>query len=163
MLSWLAMRRKSAPCIFVIALAMLVAGCHATAAQEKGQDAPPARPQGEVQQNATPPSAGRLHGQLDFCARPVPPKCVQEIEPDWPETRKKRCKAQLDRYVKSTFSYRRCLNLQLENEVRKTNEILDRFRCMAGEAKLSSRCQRYRKTRTDGASDGGEPAARSSE
>jgi hypothetical protein len=82
---------------------------------------------------------------FDYCARPVSPACAKNITAGSSRSAYNRCKAEVERYVKATFAYRRCLTKQLEIEVRRTNRILDRFRCLRATGAMKTACERRRK------------------
>lgn len=93
---------------------------------------------------ATTGNAQPLAG-FDYCARPVSPACAKKITARSSSAAYSRCKVEVERYVKATFTYRRCLTKQLEIEVRRTNRILDRFRCLRATGAMKSACERRRK------------------
>lgn len=75
------------------------------------------------------PNAMAQKGRLDFCARPVAPACVDNSETYGAPLLRERCNVEVKRFLDMTFAYRKCLNSQLENEIRDTNAINDRFKC----------------------------------
>lgn len=75
------------------------------------------------------PEARAQKGRLDFCARPVAPACVDTAETYGTAALREACSAEVKRFLEMTFAYRKCLNSQLENEIRDTNAINDRFKC----------------------------------
>ena len=82
-------------------------------------------------------------GGFDFCPRPVKPACVGELSEKSSQTAFIACKAEVDRYVKMTFTFRRCLNRQLQSEIREVNRVLDRFRCLNGKVSDKRLCSQF--------------------
>lgn len=86
---------------------------------------------------------GVARNDLDFCARPVPPECAETLTDRSPRSDIETCQKDVDRYVKMTFTFRRCLARQLENEIRRTNAILDRFRCISAGKNTGRGCDQF--------------------
>jgi type IV secretory pathway VirB10-like protein len=66
---------------------------------------------------------------LGFCAVPVRPACIESSATYAEVKTKAACNQDMDRYVKSVFTYRMCLNAEMERAVRQTNEAIFRHRC----------------------------------
>ena len=75
-------------------------------------------------------------GRFDHCPRPVAPACVNDMATYETVAGKDRCANEVKRFLDMTFAYRKCMNGQLENEIRETNRINDKFKCQlkAGKA-----------------------------
>jgi hypothetical protein len=84
--------------------------------------------------SASLPSAGQDNTQLGFgfCAPPIPPRCV-DLEATYVDvTRAGACQQEVARYVNNAFSYRSCLQREIEHAILKTNATIDRFKCGIG-------------------------------
>lgn len=74
-------------------------------------------------------------GRFDHCPRPVAPACVNNLATYKTEAGKDRCAREIKRFLDMTFAYRKCMNGQLENEIRETNRVNDMFKCLMKGAK----------------------------
>lgn len=74
-------------------------------------------------------STNAQSGRFDHCPRPVAPACVNDLATYKSEADKDRCAREVKRFLDMTFTYRKCMNGQLENEIRETNRINDKFKC----------------------------------
>lgn len=70
-------------------------------------------------------------GTFDFCPRPVRPICVDDSDTYTKPASRKACDEEMARFVKATFDYRSCLTIQMENVIRDTNRLAEKFRCKA--------------------------------
>ena len=70
-----------------------------------------------------------LAGTLDFCPRPVKPACVEDDSTYTLPAARKACDEEVARFVQATFNFRNCMSVQLENVIRETNRLGERFRC----------------------------------
>ncbi|MDH7798140.1 MULTISPECIES: hypothetical protein [unclassified Beijerinckia] len=70
-------------------------------------------------------------GTFDFCPRPVRPVCVDDNDTYTKPASRKACDEEMARFVKATFDYRTCLTIQMENVIRETNKLAEKFRCKA--------------------------------
>ncbi|HEV2574433.1 MAG TPA: hypothetical protein VGU72_22060 [Beijerinckiaceae bacterium] len=70
-------------------------------------------------------------GTFDFCPRPVRPVCVDDNDTYTKLASRKACDEEMARFVKATFDYRSCLTIQMENVIRDTNRLAEKFRCKA--------------------------------
>jgi hypothetical protein len=70
-----------------------------------------------------------MAGTLDFCPRPVKPACVEDDATYTLPAARKACDEEVTRYVTATFTFRNCMAVQLENVIRDTNRLSERFKC----------------------------------
>jgi hypothetical protein len=70
-----------------------------------------------------------MAGTLDFCPRPVKPACVEDDATYTLPAARKACDDEVTRYVTATFNFRNCMAVQLENVIRDTNRLSERFKC----------------------------------
>ena len=70
-------------------------------------------------------------GTFAFCPRPVRPVCVDDNDTYTKPASRKACDEEMARFVKATFDYRSCLTIQMENVIRDTNRLAEKFRCKA--------------------------------
>jgi len=70
-----------------------------------------------------------MAGTLDFCPRPVKPSCVEDDYTYTLPAARKACDEEVARYVQATFNFRNCIAVQMENVIRDTNRVGERFRC----------------------------------
>jgi hypothetical protein len=70
-----------------------------------------------------------MAGTLDFCPRPVKPSCVDEDATYTQPAARKACDEDVKRYISATFNFRNCMAVQMENVIRDTNRLSERFRC----------------------------------
>jgi len=73
-----------------------------------------------------PPGAGEPWSGFTLCVAPQPPDCVDAPAKSGPATD---CERRVRAYVARVFGYRECLEAEIEREVRRANEILDRLKC----------------------------------
>ncbi len=95
---------------------------------------PPARvaPQPEPPQPPAPPpplAQDPTPPLLPYCAPPVQPDCLNDDKTYASPAASGACQQDMDRYVRSVFAYRVCLNSEMERAVFATNQALQRFRC----------------------------------
>jgi hypothetical protein len=70
-----------------------------------------------------------MAGTLDFCSRPVKPSCVEEDSTYTKPAARKACDGDVTRYIAATFNFRNCMAVQMENVIRDTNRLSERFKC----------------------------------
>ena len=68
-------------------------------------------------------------GNLDYCARPVAPVCVEDDETYANDARREACATAVQLYNEMTFAYRKCLASQIDSEMRSANKVNERFTC----------------------------------
>lgn len=61
-----------------------------------------------------------------FCIAPTPPACIDAARSKADKTA---CEDLVDRYVKTVFQYRACLDAETQRAVLQSNDALDRWRC----------------------------------
>ena len=80
------------------------------------------------------PGAEEPSPGFTLCVAPRPPDCVDAPRnPDLLED----CDLRLRAYVANVFKFRQCIEAESEREVRRANEVLDKWKC-----KGSSDCRR---------------------
>jgi len=67
---------------------------------------------------------------LGFCASPVPPSCLREPSAYADAGVAAACQQNVQRYVRSVFLYRQCLNAEMERAVRQANMAIVRHKCL---------------------------------
>ena len=112
---------------FCLALS-LVSGAWAQPAASKRAPPEAAEPAPFIPPEPAPPLLG-------YCAPPVRPDCVDKASSYATPKDMAACKASMDGYVRFVFSYRVCLNAEMERAVRETNETIARYKCRATKKK----------------------------
>lgn len=67
---------------------------------------------------------------LDFCAPPVQPVCIDAAGTYANPKERAACDADMQRYVRSVFAYRICLNAEMERAVRSVNIAIQHHKCL---------------------------------
>ena len=67
-----------------------------------------------------------------MCVQPFPPACVEQPATYQKAEKVSDCQRELDRFSAATAAYRDCLERQIAGAIRRTNDVLDRFRCLSG-------------------------------
>jgi len=70
-----------------------------------------------------------MAGTLDFCPRPVKPTCVEDDATYAQPASRKACDDDVKRYIAATFNFRSCIAVQMENVIRDTNRLSQKFKC----------------------------------
>ena len=69
------------------------------------------------------------YDRFNFCARPIPPECAADSKTFQSSEAESSCEKQMQRFVASAFAYRDCMYANIEDVIRQTNQIADRFKC----------------------------------
>lgn len=67
-----------------------------------------------------------------MCVQPFPPACVEQPTTFQTVEKVSGCQRDLDGFAAATAVYRDCLERQIAIAIRRTNDVLDRFRCLSG-------------------------------
>jgi hypothetical protein len=66
-----------------------------------------------------------------ICVRPFAPPCVEQPATYQRAETISACQRELDRFAAATIAYRGCLERQIGDAFRRTNDVLDRFHCLS--------------------------------
>lgn len=72
---------------------------------------------------------------LGFCAPPVKPNCVDDNRTYANAKSAAACNQDMERFVRSVFAYRGCLNSEMERAVRETNQAIFLHKCKLAKGK----------------------------
>jgi hypothetical protein len=73
------------------------------------------------------PGAEEPSPGFTLCVAPRPPDCVDA--PPGPPDPLEDCERRVRAYVANVFKFRQCIEAESEREVRRANEVLDKWKC----------------------------------
>jgi len=78
-----------------------------------------------------PASAAELFQGFDLCVAPQSPACVNAPRK---QLKRDECEAEVRAYTAAVFHFRECIEAESAREVRRANDVLDRWKCRLSKA-----------------------------